>query len=56
MNKDDLYNGGPLNVVTREVAPPGLEGVNNVKLDLLEPTHTPRRARSLVWLFKSGGY
>lgn len=33
MDKDDLYNGDPLNVVTREVAPPGLEGANNVKLD-----------------------
>jgi len=29
--------------------------VNNVELDQLEPTHTPRRARSLVWLFKAGG-
>ena len=33
MDKDDLYNGNPLDVVTREVAPPGLEGANNVKLD-----------------------
>jgi len=33
MNKDDLYNGNPLNVVTRELAPPGMEGANNVKLD-----------------------
>jgi hypothetical protein len=33
MSKDDLYNGTPLSVVTRELAPPGLEGANNVKLD-----------------------
>lgn len=33
MNKDDLYSGNPLRVVTRELAPPGLEGINNVKLD-----------------------
>lgn len=33
MDKDDLYNGNLLNVVTREVAPPGMEGVLNVKLD-----------------------
>ncbi|MBT8103460.1 MAG: hypothetical protein KJO95_10865 [Gammaproteobacteria bacterium] len=34
MNKDDMYNGAAvLQVVTRELAPPGLEGVNNVKLD-----------------------
>jgi len=33
MDKNDLYSGDPLAVVTREVAPPGLEGANNVKLD-----------------------
>jgi hypothetical protein len=33
MDKTDMYNGDPLDVVTREVAPPGLEGANNVKLD-----------------------
>lgn len=33
MDKDDLYNGTPLDVVTREVAPPGLEGPLNFKLD-----------------------
>ncbi len=33
MDKAAMYAGTPMAVVTREVAPPGLEGVNNVKLD-----------------------
>lgn len=33
MDKVALYGGGPLAVVSRELAPPGLEGGNNVKLD-----------------------
>lgn len=33
MDKAAMYAGGPMTVVTREVAPPGLEGAANVKLD-----------------------
>ena len=33
MDKAAMYAGTPMAVVTREVAPPGLEGVLNVKLD-----------------------
>jgi hypothetical protein len=33
MNKADMYSGVALRVVTREFAPPGLEGVANVKLN-----------------------
>jgi hypothetical protein len=41
MDKTDLYSGvGPLDVVTRELAPPGLEGPANVKLDgTPQPAH-----------------
>ncbi|HZD53634.1 MAG TPA: hypothetical protein VE175_11350 [Woeseiaceae bacterium] len=33
MDKSDLYNGTTLDVVTRELAPAGMEGPRNVKLD-----------------------
>lgn len=33
MDKMAMYDGNPLTVVTRELAPPGLEGPANVKLD-----------------------
>ena len=42
VDKDSLYNGGPLLVATREVAPPGLEGASNFKLDgTPQPAQTP---------------
>jgi len=33
IDKVDLYNGNPLDVVTRELAVPGMEGFNNFRLD-----------------------
>lgn len=33
MDKAAMYAGAPMGVVTREVTPPGQEGVNNVRLD-----------------------
>lgn len=47
MDKAAMYAGNPLSVVTREVAPPGMEGAANVKLDgtpqpsQQQPTGTP---------------
>lgn len=33
MDKVALYSGAPLSVVTRELTPPGQEGINNLRLD-----------------------
>lgn len=47
MDKTALYDGVAMGVVTREVAPPGMEGIANVKLDgtpqpsQQQPTGTP---------------
>lgn len=48
INKEDMYNGSQiLRVVTRELTPPGQEGLNNVRLDgtpqpsQQQPTGTP---------------